>query len=173
MTGSETLETRLKRGLVRVDAQPPGGQESESMPALRRSLEHTLLRLAGADADVAAFRFQVSGGRGILFQGALALPLEPARLSRLLGLIEVVLESSESIDVDGELAGWMIRPEMTQTDTQLRQAEDVLRGMRNVRERDHSAFQAADSLKVRLRSRLTQLVSALQASQREPGKPPA
>jgi hypothetical protein len=39
--------------------------------------------------------------------------------------------------------------------------------MKTGRERDHSAAQLADSQKVRLRSRFTLLVGALQAAQRE------
>jgi hypothetical protein len=173
MTEPVAFEVRLREGLVRIDAQPSGGQGAETLPALRRSVEHTLRRLAGTAPEAPAFRFQVNGGRGILFHGALALPLEPARLGRLLGTVEISLESGESLDVDGELAGWVIQPEITLTDTQLRHAEDTLRGMRTVRERerDHSAFQTADTLKIRLRSRLTQLVSALQAAQRGPDKP--
>lgn len=161
------FDVRLKKGIVRIDAQPPGGQEAEVLVGLRRSLERTLARLAVVGSAMSAFRFQISGGRGLLFQGTLALPLEPARLSRLLGSMDVELFYGDILDLDGELAGWLIRPEITATDTQLRQAEDTLRRMANPRERDHSAYQVADSLKVRLRSRLTQLVGALQAAQRE------
>jgi hypothetical protein len=159
------FKVRLEQALGRIDAEPPGGQEADALSSLRRSVELTLRRLAGGEPSTAPFRFQISGGRGILFQGSLALPLEPARLSRLLGSMDLALQSSESIDVDGALAGWVIRPELALTDTQLRHAEDSLRSMKTGRDRDHAAFQAADSLKVRLRSRLTMLVSALQIAQ--------
>ena len=43
--------------------------------------------------------------------------------------------------------------------------------MKSTRDRDHAAFQTADSRKIRLRSRLTQLVSALQAAQRDEATP--
>lgn len=166
------FDVRLKKGLVRIDAQPPGGQEAEALAALRRSIERTLTRLTGGGMSTSLFRFQLSGGRGLLFQGTLALPLEPSRLARLLSQMDLDLQFGEVLDLDGVLAGWLIRPEIIQTDTQLRHADDALRGMKTGRDRDHSAFQAADSLKVRLRSRLTQLVSAVQAAQRDAAAPP-
>lgn len=163
-----TFAGRLRKGLVRIDAEDPGSMDSEALTALRRSLEHTLSRQEpGHGVANPAFRFQLTGGRPLLFQGEEALPLEPNRLFRLLNSMEIELSSGESLDLDGELTAWLIRPEVTLADTNLRHAEESLRTMRLSRERDHSTFQAADSLRIRLRSRLTQLVSALQAAQRD------
>jgi hypothetical protein len=168
MSDSATFAGRLRKGLVRIDGEAAGSLDAEALAALRRSLERTLARLEpGHDVTNATFRFQLTGGRPLLFQGEEALPLEPDRLSRLLNSMEVELCSGESLELDGELTAWLIRPEVNLADTNLRHAEESLRNLRSVRERDHSAFQTADSLKTRLRSRLTQLVSALQAAQRD------
>jgi hypothetical protein len=168
MPESATYAGRLRKGLVRIDREAPGGCEAEAMAALRSSLEHTLARLEpGNSAGNALFRFQSTGGRPLLFHGNVALPLEPNRLSHLLRSMEVELRSGESLDLDGGLAAWLIRPEVNVTDTNLRHAEESLRSLNSVGDRDHSAFQIADSLKIRLRSRLSQLVGALQAAQRD------
>lgn len=168
MPESVSFASRLRKGLVRIDAEPPGGWDAEALAGLRRSLDRTIAHLeqeGGAGAE--AFRFQLTGGRPLLFHGSEALPLEPDRLCRLLNSMEIELLSAESLELDGELAAWLIRPEVSATDTNLRHAEENLRGLRSARERDHSAAQVADSLKIRLRSRLTQLVSALNAAQRD------
>jgi len=165
----EPLSDRLKKGLVRIDAEAPGGMDAEALGGLRRSLARTIARLEpGSSAPVAVFRFQLTGGKSLLFQGNEALPLEPSRLGRLLNSVEVQLQSGENLELDGALAAWLIRPEVNITDTNLRQADEKLRSLKSVRERDHSASQVADSLKIRLRSRLTQLVGALQAAQSDP-----
>ena len=103
----------------------------------------------------------------LLFHWDGVFPLESDRFSRLLVSMEIELCSGESLELDGELTAWLIRPEVNLADTNLRHAEETLRNLKSGRDRDHSAFQAADSIKVRLRSRLTQLVSALQAAQRD------
>ena len=162
------LFDRLKRGLVRIDAEAPGGFDGEALVSLRRSLERTLARLATETPLAAAvFRFRLTGGKPLLFQGSEALPLEPYSLSRLLNSMDVELHPDETLDVDGGLAAWLIRPEITLTDTDLRHAEEKLRTMKTGRERDHAASQAADSIKIRLRSRLSHLVGALQAAQQD------
>lgn len=165
MTEEVTFDSRMKRGLVRIDAEKAGTCDAEALAPLRRSLERTLTRREpGSTAVASVFRFQMSGSKALLFQGTQAVPLEPDRLYRLLHSMDVILQSGESIDLDGGLAEWLIRPEVNMTDTKLRQAEESLRGLRMGRERDHSATQTADSLRIRLRSRLTQLVGALQAA---------
>ncbi len=162
----ETLTVRLSKGLVRIDAQPPGGSEAEALGPLRRSLVRTIARLDPGNAAVACvFHFRLTGGRPLLFQGTNALPLEPDRLSQLLLSMGVELDFGEDLDLDGGVAAWLIRPELSATDTKLRQAEDKLRGLRLIRDRDVSLLQTTETLKIRLRSRLTQLVGALQAAQ--------
>ncbi len=161
------LVDRLKKGLARVDAEPATSSvEPEALSSLRRSIARTLARLEGG-AAVSTFSYKLSGATPLLFQGTEALPLTPDRLSRLLNAMDVDLKSGEPLDLDGELAGWIIRPEANITDTNLRKAEEAMRGMKTGRDRDHSAAQTAESQKVRLRSRLTQLVGALQAAQRD------
>lgn len=168
MTEAPTLADRLKKGLARMDQPAPGGCDAEALAPLRRSLERTLARLERGDAaDTAPFRFQLTGGKPLLFHKTEALPLEPARLTQLLNSMDVVLESGESLELDGGLAAWLIRPEANMIDTQLRQADERLRAMKATRDRDHAATQAAESLKIRLRSRMTQLVGALQAAQQD------
>lgn len=168
MTDVETFAARLQKGLVRIAREAPGGCDDEALPPLRRSLERTLARLEpGSGIGTSTFRFQLTGGKPLLFQGNEALPLEPTRLSQLLNSMEVVVQSGESLDLDGGLAAWLIRPEVNMTDTNLRHADEQLRTMKTGRDRDHSAAQNANSTKIRLRSRLTQLVGALQAAQRE------
>jgi hypothetical protein len=156
---------RLKHGLARMGTHPPEG-DAEAIQPLRRSLERTLARVATAGpVPAAAFRFQLTSGKPILFQGKEALPLEPARLVPLLNAIQVELQPGESLDLDGGLAAWLIRPDATLTESNLRQADLTLRGLKSGRDRDHAAAQAAESAKIRLRSRLTQLVTALQFAQ--------
>jgi len=166
MTEPATLLDRLQKGLARLDAEPAGSMEPEALAALRRSVQRTLARLQGGSA-VSVFRYQLSGATPLLFQGKEALPLTPDRLSRLLNSMNVELHSGESLDLDGELVSWLIRPEVNITDTGLRKAEEAMRGMKTGRDRDHAAAQLADSQKIRLRSRLTLLVGALQAAQRD------
>ena len=159
---------RLKKGLLGVDAQPPADWEAGVLAEFRRSLERTLARLEpGAPSAEATFRFQLTGGRPLLLQGNEALPMEPSLLCRLLNTLEVELQSGEFLDVDGGLVAKMIRPEVTLTDSNLRHAEDTLRTLKSARERDNPACQSAESIKIRLRSRLTLLVGALQTAQRE------
>jgi hypothetical protein len=168
MPDESTLAVRLKKGLVRIDGMAPGGPDAEELVVLRRSLERTLARLEpGNTREAATFRFQLSGGRPMLFQGTEALPLEPDRLARLLNSVEVELRHGEWLELDGALAAMLIRPEMNLTDSNLRRAEDTLKGLKTGRDRDHSAAQAAESMRIRLRSRLTQLVSAHQAAHRD------
>lgn len=168
MPEAVSFANRLRKGLVRIDAEAPGGWDAEALAALRRSLDRTLSHLEqGNGAGTDAFRFQLTGGKPLLFHGSEALPLEPDRLCRLLNSMDIELLSAECLELDGELAAWLIRPEVSATDTNLRHAEENLRGLRSARDRDHSASQVADSLKIRLRSRLTQLVSALNAAQRD------
>jgi hypothetical protein len=158
---------RLRRGILCIDQQPPGGTDSEALAPFRRSLERTLARVIGSHPGDAPFRFQLSGGKPLLFQGKEALPLEPARLAQLLNMIGLVLQPSEFLDLDGTLAAWLIRLDVNVTDTHLRQAELHLKSLKTGRERDHAAAQAAESIKIRLRSRLTQLVAAIQAAQKD------
>jgi hypothetical protein len=161
------LPDRLKNGLLNLE-KSSGGTDAEAMAPLRRSLERTIARLAsGAAAPPGGFRFQLTGGKALLFQGGDALPLEPARIHQLLNNIKVDLQPGESVDLDGGLAAWVLRPEINLTDTNLRAAEVSLRGMKTGRERDHGAAQAAESAKVRLRARMTQLVTAMQSAQKE------
>ena len=167
MPDPATYASRLRKGLVRVDA---GGQDEQIRGELRRSLGRTLARLEAGGGE-AAFRFQLTGGKSLLFHGKEALPLEASRLARLLSEIDVELQTGEFLDLDGGLAARVIRPEVTMIDTDLRHVEESLRSMKSIRDRDHAAFQTADSRKIRLRSRLTQLVSALQAAQRDEATP--
>ena len=165
MLETVTLDDRLKNGMVRIDAEKPGSCDAEALPPLRRSLERTLARREpGSTTAASAFRFQLSGSKALLFQGNQVVPLEPDRLYRLLHSMEVILQSGESLELDGGIAEWLIRPEVNITDTKLRQSEERLRALRLGRERDHGATQTADSQRIQLRSRLTQLVSALQAA---------
>ena len=160
------LIDRLRQGLVRIEQAPPGGADAEDIPALKRSLQRTIARLTPGNSPApTTFRFQLTGGKALLFQGTEALPLDPGRVTKLLNAVGVELQAGESIDLDGALAASVIRPEMNLIDTNLRQAEVSLRGMKSGRDRDHVAYQIAESGKVRLRSRLTQLVSAIQAAQ--------
>lgn len=171
MPESESLSVRLQKGLVRIDAEVPGGWDAEALAALRRTLEHSMALLEpGKGPGAGPFRFQLTGGKPLLFLGAEALPIEPYPLSRLLESMGVLLEAGESLEVDPGLAAWMIRPEVNVIDTNLRHAEEALRSMKSGRDRDHSAAQTAESLKIRLRSRLTQLSGALEAAQRGPSE---
>jgi hypothetical protein len=173
MTDPAPLADRLRKGMLCIEKLTAGGPDEDAMPALHRSLESTLARSApGNTLGSAAFRFQLTGGKALLFQGNDALPLDAGRVAKLLNSIGVELQAGESIDLDGELAAAIVRPEMNLIDTNLRQAEISLRGMKTGRDRDHSAVQAAETAKVRLRSRLTQLVSAIQAAQRDSAAAP-
>jgi hypothetical protein len=175
MQDTDSLIDRLHKGLVRIEQEAPGGPDDDALPAVRRSLERSISRLTpGNTPPPSVFRFQLTGGRALLFQGNEALPLDAGRVAKILNSIGVELQAGESIDLDGELAASIIRPEMNLIDTNLRQAEVSLRGMKvkTGRDRDHAAVQTAETAKVRLRSRLTQLVSAIQAAQRESAAPP-
>jgi hypothetical protein len=168
MPGPAPFADRLKKGMVRIENLAAGIQDEEAMEPLYRSLELTLARqLPGKPLPPASFRFQVTGGKAILFQGKEALPMEPSKLVQLLNAAEVELQPGETIDVVGTLAAWVLRPEINTTDNNLRQADLSLRGMKQGRDRDHAAAQSAESTKIRLRSRMTQLVSALQMAQKE------
>lgn len=161
-----SLADRLRGGLLRIQQGGAAGADTEAILPLKRSLERSLLRLNLNNSPAPSpFRFQLTGGKPLLFLGTEALPLEPAALVRLLNNLGVNLAPGESLDLDGELASWLIRPEVTVTDTNLRQADGVLKGLKAGRDRDHVAAQVAESSKIRLRSRLTQLVTALQTAQ--------
>jgi hypothetical protein len=173
MQDTVSLIDRLKQGVVQIDQEAAGGPDADAMPALRRSLERSIARLTPGNTPApGAFRFQLTGGKALLFQGNEALPLDAGRVAKLLHSVGVELQAGESIDLDGELAASIIRPEMNLIDTNLRQAELSLRGMKMGRDRDHAAVQTAETAKVRLRSRLTQLVSAIQAAQRDSATAP-
>jgi hypothetical protein len=162
---------RLRKGILRVDQQPPGGTDAEAFVPFRRSLERTLVRVTAQNPRTATFRFQLTGGKPLLLQGNEALPLEPSRLAQLLNTIGLVLQPGETLDLDGAMAIWLIRMEVNVTDTHLRQADLILKGMKTGRDRDHAAAQVAESAKIRLRSRLTQLVGAIQAAQKDAEMP--
>lgn len=173
MSDPATFSQRLRNGLARIETEAGGLWEGEALELLRRSVLMTLARLASKTATPPArFRFQFTGGKAILFQGNEALPLEPEKLFRLLNAMEITLQPGETIDLDGGMAAWLIRPEVTLVDSTLRDAEENLRALKTSGERDHGATQAADSTKIRLRSRLTQLISALQVAQKDPGSAP-
>lgn len=168
------LADRLGQALFKLDEIPKGDPDAEAMVPLRRSIERTLARLDPAGAvEPAVFRFQLTGGKPILLQGKDALPLEPARLLRLVNVLDLQLQPGEALELDGDLAAWLIRPEVNLTDSELRRTDTKIRTMKTGRDRDHGEAQAADSTKVRLRSRLTQLIGALQAAQKDttPDKP--
>lgn len=163
---------RLKRGLSRIDTFPKQGGDAEAIEPLRRSLQRTIARIsAGADPLSSNFRFQLTSGKPLLFQGKEALPLEPARLVPILNALQVELQPGEFLDLDGALAAWLIRPDATMTESNLRQADLTLRALKTGRDRDHAAAQAAESTKIRLRARLTQLVTALQYAQSDNAPP--
>src|SRR5438477_3555672 len=165
---------RLKKGMVRIENLAPGVRDEEAMEPLHRSLERTLARLApGNSLAPSAFRFQVTGGKALLFQRSEALPLEPVRIIQILNSVEVELQPGEVLELDGGLVAWLLHPEITSTDTTLRQADATLKSMKTGRDRDHAAAQSAESIKIRLRSRMTQLVAALQLAQKESEEAPA
>ncbi|MCI0659096.1 MAG: hypothetical protein L0170_18740, partial [Acidobacteria bacterium] len=164
---------RLRKGILRIDTDPPQGGDEEAVAPLRRSLERTIARLtSGNKIPAALFRYQFTGGKALLFQGIEALPLEPARLVPLLNAIQIELQPGEFLELDGILAAWLIRPEVNVTDTQLRLAQENIKGFKTGYDRDHAAAQSAESTKIRLRSRMTQLVAALQAAQTDANKEP-
>src|SRR5579862_8172307 len=163
---------RLARGLQNLISNPPDTGDVAALVPLRRSLERTLTRIrAGGSPDTAVFRFQLTGGKSVLFMAKEALPTEPARLVPLINAIQLNLQPGEGIDLDGSLAAWLIRPDATLTESNLRAADVTLRGLKSNRDRDHAAAQSAESTKIRLRSRLTQLVTALQYAQKDAEAP--
>ena len=172
----ESFSERLKKGILKIEAASSGGSDEEAIEPLHRSLERTLARQTpGNTLKPSSFRFQVTGGKPLLYQGGEALPMEPTRLLQLLNTIGVLLQAGEFIELDGNLAAWVLRGEANVTESNLRVADTTLRTvqMKTGRERDHLAAQSAESTKIRLRSRLTVLVSALQMAQKETEFAPA
>lgn len=165
MASTLPLADRLRRGIARIN-EGAGVSDQAALLPLRRSLESTLARLAPGNTMMSTpFRFQLTGSKPLLFQGTEALPLEPGKILLMLNGVGVELQSGESLYLDGELAAWVLRPEVTLTDNNLRQADINLKSLGTGRDRDHAAAEAAETMKVRLRSRLTRLVTALQAAQ--------
>jgi hypothetical protein len=163
---------RVARGLQNLTTNPPETGDAAALVPLRRSLERTLTRLrTGGAADSAVFRFQLTGGKTVLYLAKEALPTEPARLVPIINAIQLNLQPGESIDLDGSLAAWLIRPDAALTESNLRQADITLRGLKAGRDRDHVAAQTAESAKIRLRARLNQLVTALQYAQKDAEAP--
>jgi hypothetical protein len=164
------LAERLKKGLKKIEETTSLGSDDEAIEPLHRSLERTLARLT-PDSSIPAstFRFQVTGGKPLLYQGMEALPMEPTRLLQLLNVLGVTLLPGEAIEVEGSLAAWVLRGEANVTESDLRRADTTVRTLhqKTGRDRDHLAAQNAESTKIRLRGRLTQLVSALQMAQKE------
>jgi len=164
---AESLAERLKKGLSKIEETSSLGSDDEP---LHRSLERTLARLSpGSSIPASTFRFQVTGGKPLLYQGIEALPMEPTRLLQLLNVLGVSLQPGEAIEVEGSLAAWVLRGEANVTESDLRRADTTVRTLnqKTGRDRDHLAAQNAESTKIRLRGRLTQLVSALQMAQKE------
>ena len=163
---------RVARGLHNLTSDPPETADAAALAPLRRSLERTLTRIrAGGAPESAVFRFQLTGGKTVLYMAKEALPTEPARLVPLINAIQLNLQPGESLDLDGSLAAWLIRPDAALTESNLRQADITLRGLKSNRDRDHAAAQAAESAKIRLRARLNQLVTALQYAQKDAEAP--
>lgn len=161
---------RLANGIARLENTPAGGPDGEAVEPLRKSLLRTAARVrAGVAPGASIFRYQVTNGKPLLFQGTEALPLEPTPLLHLLNTIRLDLQPGEVLDLDGTLAAWVIRPDANLTESNLRSADTSVRtlGQKLGRDRDHVAYQSAETTKVRLRSRLTQLVSALQIAATE------
>lgn len=166
------LTDRLRAGLARIIEEPAANWDEDTLSRLRRTVERTLIRLeSDPPPPPSVFRFQITGGKPLLYQGNEALPLEADRLYRLLNNVDIRLQSDEPLDLDGGLASWLLRPEVTLIDTQLRSAEEAARKLKMLhgRDRDHAAAQAADSLRIRLRGRINQLIAALQAAHKESG----
>jgi len=173
---AESFAERLKKGIHKIEESSSVGSDEEAIEPLHRSLERTLARLTpGNTLPAAAFRFQVTGGKPLLFQGIEALPFEPTRLLQLLNSLGVTLQPGEAIELEGALAAWVLRGEANVTESNLRQADTTLRtvNQKTGRDRDHLAAQTAESTKIRLRNRLTQLVSALQLAQNESAGDPS
>lgn len=162
MGDGKTFAERLRNGLAKIDGESGGGlYEGDALATLRRSVVLTLARLEQG-VESTPFKFQNTGGKPLLLQGIEALPLEPERLFSMLNAMDIHLQPGEALDLDGGLAAWLIRPEVNATDSNCRQAEESLRVLKLNREsRDHAAVQAADSVRIRLRTRLVQLVGAL------------
>src|SRR5262245_2551443 len=142
---------RLRRGLTKLDAGPIAMVEPEVQAALRRSLEISIAGLESGQS-FSRFRFRNAGGKALLFQNTEALPLDHGSDCGHLNPIWVKLQSGESLDLDGSMAAIISRPEVNQTDSIVRQAEEQVRVLRSNREnKDHAAIQAADSNRIRLR----------------------
>ena len=174
MADPTSLADRLKKGIEQIETAPAQGPDAEAMAPLRKSLQRTVARLAaGAGAPAPVFRYQFTGGKALLFQGLEALPVEPARLHQLLNGAGVELQAGESIDVDGALIAMLLRAEINITDTNLRTADSTLQQLKRKtgHDRDHAAVQQNESLKIRLRSRMTQLVAAVQAANQDAENP--
>ncbi len=166
----EPFAERLKKGIHKIEETSSVGSDDEAMEPLHRSLERTLARLTpGSTLPAATFRFQVTGGKPLLYQGIEALPMEPTRLLQLLNTLGVSLQPGEALELEGSLAAWVLRGEANVTESDLRRADTTVRTLnqKTGRDRDHLAAQNAESAKIRLRGRLTQLVSALQMAQKE------
>lgn len=171
MSDGRTFADRLRHGLDKIDAEQSGVWEGDALRSLKRSFELTLQRVESGVVG-SRFRFQNTGGKPLLLQGNEALPLEPERLFSLLNAMEVTLQAGEGIDLDGGMAAWLIRPEVNETDSNVRQAESNLQVLKANRDnRDHGAIQSADSTRIRLRTRLTILIGALQMANKDSEAP--
>src|SRR6187399_1314152 len=124
MGDGKTLAERLRNSLVKIDSESGGMYEGDALKNLRRSVEMTLVRLEGG-AELTQFKFQNTGGKPLLVQGIEALPVEPERLFSLLNAMDIFLQPGESLDLDGGMAAWLIRPEVNQLDSNVRQAEEA------------------------------------------------
>jgi len=171
MGDGRTYAERLRNGLSNIDRESGGMWEPEALKTLRRSVEITLARVEEG-LESTTFKFQSTGGKPLLFQGNEALPLEPAQLFGMLNAVDIILQPGETLDLDGGMAALLIRPEVNLTDSNVRQAEESLRVLKLNRDnRDHAAIQQADSVRIRLRGRLAQLVAALGAANKQAENP--